>query len=220
MLGKIVKTVIAVLFIPVVIASTKAFFQSLGNLDFLNINLFPLIGGFFAYPIFHIVFFKPMYIYAWGHEIIHVLATWLCAGRIISFHISQAGGNVATTKTNPFIRLTPYFVPIHTIFLVLLYGILYNFFDISKFFNEFIFLIGFAMSFHIIMTIEVMKTRQPDIVKTGYFFSILFIYVANIFVLLLISSFFFRDISFIAFAKKTFVLSKDIYINIFSNLFG
>jgi len=214
------KIILALLFIPVAVASTKAALQALANVSVLNVNFYLIAGGFFAYPIFHIVFFKPMYIYAWGHEIVHVLATWLCAGRVTSFHISSSGGSVTTTKTNLFIRLSPYFVPIHAIFLFILYRVLSGFYDMPRFFNEFIFLIGFVMSFHIIMTIEVMKMRQPDIIKTGYFFSVLFIYAANIFVAVLVLSFIFGDVSFAAFAKKTFVLSKDSYINIFGKLFS
>ena len=193
-------------------------FQGLKSLDFLDVNLSLLIGGFFAYPVFHIIFFRPVYIYALGHEVVHVLATWLCGGKVTSFNVSQAGGNITTTKNNLFISLSPYFVPIHAICLFLLYWILSRFYDISRFSNEFIALIGFAMGFHLIMTVEVMKTRQPDILKTGYLFSVLFIYVANISIALLVLSFISKDISFVAFAKETFVLSKDIYLNIFSGL--
>jgi len=218
MFGRTFKAIIAVLFIPLVIASTKAFFQSLENLGFFNVNLFLLIGGFFSYPVFHIVFIKPMYVYAVGHEIVHVLATWLCGGKVTSFNVSHSGGNVTTTKTNLFIKLSPYFIPIHTIALFLLYLILSHFYDISKFTDEFIFLIGFTISFHIFMTIEVMKIRQPDIVKVGYLFSVFFIYVTNISVIVLVLSFIFNDISFGRFAGKTFAFSKDIYINIFRAL--
>ncbi len=160
MFGQIFKVLMGILFIPVVMSSTKVFFQGLKSLHFLNVNLSLLIVGFFTYPIFHIIFFRPMYIYALGHEIVHVLATWLCGGKVTSFNISQSGGNVTTTKSNLFIRLSPYFVPIHAIVLFLLYWGLSRFYDISRFSNGFIALIGFAMGFHLIMTVEVMKARQ------------------------------------------------------------
>ncbi len=216
---RIIKAIVPLIFIPVVIASTKMSIQALRGMDILDVNLYLVTGGFLAYPIFHIVFFKPVYVYSLGHEIVHVLATWLCAGKVMSFQVSHAGGNVTTTKTNLFIRLAPYFVPIHTIALFLLYLLASKFYNMSRFSNEFIFLIGFTMSFHVFMTIEVMKVRQPDIMKTGYFFSVLFIYVANIFVAILVLNFIFRNISFIAFAKNTFAMSKDIYANIFGRLF-
>lgn len=216
MFKKTLKILLAVLFIPIVIAATRAFFKTLGNLNLLSINLFLLIGGFFIYPIFHIVIIKPMYIYAWGHEVVHVIATWLCGGKVTSFHVSREGGSVTTSKTNLFIRLSPYFIPIHTILLVLLYWILSNFFDMRQFSKEFVLLIGFAMSFHIFMTIEVMKMKQPDILKTGYIFSVFFIYLANISIVILALSAMFSNISFIYFIKKTFLYSKNIYIDIFN----
>jgi len=218
MFGKTFKIIIGILFIPIVIASTRAFFLSLKDLSLFGFNLALLTAGFFTYPIFHIVFFKPMYLYSVGHEIVHVLATWLCGGKVTSFHISSSGGSVTTTKTNLFIRLSPYFVPIHAICLFLVYRVLSGIFSITKFANQLIFLVGFTMSFHIFMTIEVMKMRQPDIIKTGYFFSVLLIYVANITVAILFLSLIFNNVSFLYFAKKTFVLSKDMYLTIFSKL--
>ena len=218
MFAKTIKAAIAILFIPIVISSTKAFLQSLESIGIFDSNLYFLAGGFFAYPIFHIVFMRPVYVYSLGHEIVHVLATWLCGGKVTSFHVSQHGGTVTTTKTNLFIRLSPYFIPIHTIFLVVTYWGLSAFLNISRFSDELVFFIGFTMSLHIFMTIEAMKLRQPDIVKTGYLFSVFFIYVANISVALLVLSLIFTDISFMSFAKKTFALSKDMYFNIFGNL--
>lgn len=218
MFWQALKIIITILFAPVVFSSTKAFLLSFENLKIFTPNSLILISGFLAYPIFHIVFMKPMYVYALGHELVHVLATWLSCGKVASFRISSGGGSVSTTKTNPFITLSPYFVPIHAMFLVLVYWILSLFYDVSKFFNEFIFLIGFAMSFHIFLTIETMKLRQPDIVKTGYIFSVFIIYVANISITLFVLSLIFGEISFPAFAKNTFFISKDIYINTFNNL--
>jgi hypothetical protein len=215
---KSLKTIIAVCFIPVVVAATQAFFKSLDTIGVFNFDLYRLIAGFFAYPIFHIVFFKPMYIYTIGHELIHVLATWICGGQITSFHITPEGGSVTTTKTNAFIRLSPYFVPIHAIVLFLLYQGISHIFDVSRFADEFVFLLGFTISFHLFMTIDVMKMRQLDIVKTGHLFSVLFIYIANIFVLVVVLGLVFRDISVVSFIKKTCVLSKEIYIDIFAAL--
>ncbi|MBL7157831.1 MAG: hypothetical protein ISS92_06735 [Candidatus Omnitrophica bacterium] len=220
MLGKTSKAILAVLFIPFAIGVTQAFLKSFDSIGLFNIKSYvTLLAGFFAYPIMHIIFTKPMYIYALGHEIVHVLATWISGGKVISFSVTHEGGNVTTTKTNFFIQLAPYFVPIHTIALFLLYWILSQFYDMGKFSQEFVFLVGFSLSFHIFMTIEVMKMRQPDILKAGYIFSILFIYVANIFIALLVVSSVFRDVSFVSFAKNTWNISKGIYVNVFDKIF-
>jgi len=217
---KTLKVILSILFIPVAVASTKAFFRNMEELSILSGSMRLLISGFLAYPIFHIVFVKPMYIYTFGHEIVHVIATWLCGGKVTSFQISSEGGSVGTTKDNLFIRISPYFVPIHLMFLCLVYWILSRFYDISRFSGTFIFLIGFTISFHVFMTIEVMKVRQPDMVKAGYFFSVILIYVINIAIGVLVLSAIFRDISFIEFAKDTYAFSKDIYVDIFHRFFG
>ena len=75
------------------------------------------------------------------------------------------------------------------------------------------------MSFHVFMTIEAMKLRQPDIVKIGYLFSVCFIYVANISVILLVLSAIFRDISFLPFAKNTYAFTQGIYSSALGGLF-
>jgi hypothetical protein len=219
MLGKVIKFIIAILIIPLVVSATKAFIESIGNFGYFNTSLCLLLAsGFFTYLVFHVVVAKPMYIYAWGHEIVHALATWLCGGRVVSFHVSAAGGNVTTTKSNLFITLSPYFVPIHAIFLALGYWALSKFYNLGGFSEEFVFLIGFTMSFHIFMTIEVLKVKQPDILKTGYFFSIFSIYVTNLFIAALFLSLIFENISFKVFYNSTFVYSKNIYARAYGQL--
>ena len=106
MFVKTLKLIIPVLFIPVVTSSTKAALAALTNISVFNTSLYLVAGGFLTYPVFHIVIFKPMYIYAWGHEIVHVLAAWLSGAKVTSFQISSSGGAVTTTKTNLFIRIS------------------------------------------------------------------------------------------------------------------
>ena len=83
----------------------------------------------------------------------------------------------------------------------------------------FIFLIGFALAFHLISTIEVMKIRQPDIVKSGYFFSIILVYVLNIVVMSMMFSLLFPSFSAKKFFMDTWVMSKTTYIVIVKQLF-
>ena len=104
-------------------------------------------------------------------------------------------------------------------FLFLLYWTASRFYNVSGLSNEFVFLVGFTLSFHIFMTIEVMKMRQPDIVKTGELFSVLLIYVINVIVLLAALSLIFKEISFIGFTKDIALFSKELYIEILALLF-
>ena len=81
------------------------------------------------------------------------------------------------------------------------------------------FLIGLALSFHMISTIEVMKIRQPDIVKSGYFFSIIVVYVLNMVVISLIFSLIFPAFSMKKFFIDSWLMSKGAYIAIVRQMF-
>lgn len=213
MIRKLVRFFIGALFIPVAVATTRAFFLSLGDLSHYSRHLFIIaMCGFATYTVFHMVVMKPMGLYTWGHEVVHVLATWLSGGRVTSFSASSEGGKVTTTKENAFIRTAPYFVPIHTILLSLIYWALCMIFDMAQFLSVFVFLVGMTVSFHIFMTVEALRTKQPDVVKTGYVFSVLVIYVVNLFVVGLVLSMIFEDISFLVFCQETWVRLKEIYV--------
>ena len=108
-------------------------------------------------------------------------------------------------------------MPIYAIIIAVIYFVVASSYRING--SVFIFLIGFALAFHMILTIEVMKIRQPDIVKSGYFFSIILVYVFNIVVISLMFSMIFPDFSASKFFVDSWVLSKGAYIAIVKQLF-
>ena len=69
------------------------------------------------------------------------------------------------------------------------------------------------------MTTEVMKTRQPDMVKSGYLFSIVFVYVLNIIIIAMLFSLLFPSFSSKKFFIDSFTFAKDIYTAIIRQLF-
>ena len=85
--------------------------------------------------------------------------------------------------------------------------------------SYFMFLLGLALAFHIIMTVDTLKTRQPDLIKMGYLTSSVFIYVVNLVVISGILGLLFSGFSFRSFMKSAYFLSFDIYGLIFKQLF-
>ncbi|MDD5136871.1 MAG: hypothetical protein PHN63_05955, partial [Candidatus Omnitrophica bacterium] len=147
----------------------------------------------------------------------HAGMTWIFGGKIKSFKVSEEGGSVGADKSNTVIELSPYFVPIYAIIVSLVYFIIASSYSING--AIFIFLIGFTLAFHMISTIEVMKIRQPDIVKSGYFFSIVIVYVFNVVVIAVIFSLMFQDFSLKKFFVDSWLSSKGAYIAIVRQLF-
>lgn len=220
MFGRITRFIVGVIFLPIVAGVSIAFFRQLSRIDSASLpgSQF-FLWGVVAYSGMHLLLVKPQYLYTLGHEVTHALTTWLCGGRVTSFRVSKEGGAVKTTKNNFFISLSPYFIPFYTVIISFIYFLVSLTYELSYLANYFIFLIGFTLAFHIISTVEVMRLEQPDILKTGYLFSITLIYIANVALTALIISLLFREAPAGVFFHSSYAVSKDLYLKIFNQLF-
>lgn len=211
MFAKVFKTLIGILAIPIALGTAKAFYVMISGVSLIGGTLNVLERGVLVYLLFHVLVIRPAYIYVLGHEVVHVLATWLCGGRIVSFNVSPSGGNVVTSKTNFFIELSPYFVPLYTILLGAAYLILSAIGrQIPHMTIVFIFLVGVTLAFHFVMTSEVLRMQQPDIIRSGLIFSLVLILVGNLVITMAVFCPLF-DISFVSFIKRSTVSSGEIY---------
>lgn len=217
MLKLLFKLVIGVLSIPIAVGVTVAFYKNLVLINALASSLSFFLWGISAYVVLHLLFYKPTYLYVLGHEAVHAGIAWIFGGKIKSFKVSEKGGSVGTSKSNVVVELSPYFVPIYAIIITLVYFVIASSYRVNG--SVFIFLIGFALAFHMISTIEVMKIRQPDIVKSGYFFSIIVVYALNIIVIALMFSLMFPEFSAKRFFIDSWGTSRDAYIGIWKQLF-
>jgi hypothetical protein len=217
LLANAVKFIIGVLSLPICYSVTKAFYVNFMHMQSASINLPYFVWGIVVYAILHLLFYRPTYMYVLGHEAVHAGMAWIFGGKIKSFKVSREGGSVGTDKTNFIIELAPYFFPIYTIVVTLIYFVVTQSYPING--TIFLFLIGFTLAFHIIATIEIMKVKQPDIVKSGYMFSISFVYIVNIIVMAAIFG-----LAFPGFETKRFFIdflefSKYIYVAVVRQLF-
>jgi len=204
-----IKFIIGVLALPLMYGVTAAFYDNLILIEALAASLKFFAWGIVGYVILHLLFYKPTYLYVLGHESVHAGLAWVFGGRIKSFKVSGDGGSVATDKSNIIIELGPYFIPIYAIIITVIYFIVASSYTING--ALFVFLIGFALAMHMISTIEVMKIRQPDIVKSGYLFSIVIVYILNIIVISFIFSMIFPMFSMGKFFVDFWIQSKYIY---------
>ena len=128
---------------------------------------------------------KPMLTYVFGHELTHVLWTWLCGGKVTQFKVSGQGGHVVVSKSNFLIALAPYFFPVYAVIVVATCALghwLWHWSAASPWFHL---LLGLAYGFHLTLTWHILGTDQTDVSSQGYMFSATVIYLGNIFVLLL-----------------------------------
>src|SRR3977135_2329591 len=76
---------------------------------------FYFFAGVFSYFAFQWAFFRPIRTYVFGHELTHAIATWMSGGKVKHFHVSKKGGHVKVSKSNAFIALAPYIIPLYSL---------------------------------------------------------------------------------------------------------
>lgn len=211
------KFVIGILVIPLAIGVSIAFYKNILLVKILSGSLQYFLWGMASYAVIHLLFYKPTFLYVFGHEAVHAIVAWIFGGKIKSFKVSKDGGSVGTTKSNAVIDLSPYFIPIYAIIITIVYFAAASSYNING--SVFMFLIGFALAFHMISTIEVLKIRQPDIVKSGYVFSIVMVYVLNIIVISLICGLLLPSFSIKNFFISAWKTSGHVYVAVVKQLF-
>lgn len=217
MFKKLLKTLIGILLLPVAIATWQSFYGTISGVSIFSTMFRLLERGVLVYLLFHTLIMRPVFIYVLGHECVHILATWLCGGKVVSFNVSPQGGNVVTSKTNFFIELSPYFVPLYTILL----GVIFLALDIANkvaptISAVFIFLVGVTLAFHFVMTSEVLRMQQPDIIKSGFVFSFILIFIGNLIVVMAVFCPIFDSVSFVSFIKGSWTNSIELYSAIYA----
>ncbi|MFH1856396.1 MAG: hypothetical protein ABH836_04085, partial [Candidatus Omnitrophota bacterium] len=216
---RFLKTLLGILLLPVAVGTALSFYALILDIGFAS-NMFHLFErGVLIYLLFHVFVARPVYLYVLGHEFVHVLATWLSGGSVVSFNVTPRGGSVVTSKTNFFIELSPYFVPLYTLligpafFILKAAGVQIPFMSAI-----FVFVVGITLAFHFAMTAEALKLRQSDVGKSGIIFSFVLIFIGNLIVVMAVFCPVFADLSFVGFIKNSWANSWDIYTGIYGKI--
>jgi hypothetical protein len=171
---------LAVILLPVAAAVAWSFFYLLVYLGrSVSTVVLPFWLGLASYFIFQVIFFRPLRTYVFGHELTHALVGLLSGARLKSFKVSSSGGSVVLTKTNVWIALAPYFIPIYTIVLIVLYSAGSRFWPFEPYRPYYLFAVGFTLSFHFGLTYFALAQGQSDLKQFGVFFSSILILIIN-----------------------------------------
>jgi len=179
------KVIVAVILVPFCIGGVAALIRVLGATGRADTIWVATLGGAACWLAIYLLLPKPMRIYVFGHELTHVLWTWIFGGRVKKFKVSASGGHVIITKSNFVIVLAPYFFPLYVMLVVACYVLGHLLWNWAPYVVWFHLLIGAAYAFHVTLTWNALQTRQTDITSQGYFFSAIVVFLGNIGVLLL-----------------------------------
>jgi hypothetical protein len=97
---------------------------------------------------------------------------------------------VDTDRSNTFISLSPYFIPLYTLLVVLVFSALGSFTDLQALVSlpgglslhplkTLYGLVGLTWAFHVTYTLNTLRDAQSDLLRNGEFFSVLLILWLN-----------------------------------------
>ncbi len=176
---KIKRFCLAVLLLPACYGVTLGVWKIFSSFKNVPESSFYFFAGMASYFAFQWVFFRPIRTYVFGHELTHAIATWMSGGKVKHFHVSKKGGHVKVSKSNIFIALAPYVIPLYALLLLaIIFGINY-FYPLKAYWQWMLWLLGASIGFHMALTAYALKMDQPDLKTSGKFLSAVVIYLGN-----------------------------------------
>ena len=122
------------------------------------------------------------------------------------------------TKSNFLVSLAPYVFPIYTFLVMGIYFTIHFFWPELGGTRAAVFLIGFTLSFHVVLSLYALRIRQSDLKPVGFLLSTVLIYLANLLVLSLIFTLISHRISLGNFLSVALNEGKIIYQRLISFL--
>ena len=211
-----VKFVVGLFLLPLCYILTAAFFSALvdaftsqapGRPHFwATVEFWFFSLGLVCWFIIYFGLPKWLTIYVFGHELTHALMVKIMGGRVSEFRVGSDGGYIVSSKINTWIALAPYFIPIYSVLVILLYGIVSLFHDLqphAELAAGILYgLLGLTWGFHATFTLSMIPRGQTDLAYGGTFFSLTVIYLMNLLVLSLLLVLATPYVSFASFGRE------------------
>ena len=169
---------------------------------FFSLGVVLWLVAFFGLP-------RPRWLCVFGHELTHALWVKLLGGRIHSFHVGSDGGHVLADRTNTWIALAPYFFPLYSVLVIVLYGLCGLFVDVSPYRTLLYAAIGATWAMHLSFACWLIPKGQPDLHYGGTFFSLMVIYTLNLALLAMLLIIASPQVSWVGFGQELLQNAAD-----------
>ncbi len=163
---------------------------------------------------------RPLRAYVFGHELTHAIWVWACFGRVSQFEVRRDGGHILTDTHNFWIALAPYFYPLYSLAVIILYGAASLFYNVAATTGTFMMLtplqwlfllLGATWAFHLSFTLWMIPKGQSDLTYHGTFFSLVVIYLMNVIILAVGLIVMAPEITFASFGRELLGNAGDFY---------
>jgi len=182
---RLLRFLIGLLLIPVCVAVSRAVFGLVVSLGPGDGPGFPapalaLGGGFGMWLLVFLTLPRPVRTYVAAHELTHALWGWAMGARVMGIRVGKHSGSVTLSESNFLVTLAPYFFPLYTILLIVVYCVLSLFYPMERYYLVWLALVGFTWAFHVTFTVTTLLQKQSDIRQCGHLFSYGVIYLLNV----------------------------------------
>ena len=188
---------------PLAACLAWALFHQGAHLPWGQAPLLLFAGGFAAYLLVQMLFWKPLFMYVMGHELTHALAAVLQGGKADDLHVSTQGGQVKVDRNNFLVNLAPYCFPIYTVGVAAVYAV-----AAEPFKPALVFGLGFTLAFHVALTLYSMRQHQSDISEVGWYFALPFIGCVNALIAALVLALVSPAMGMRAYSAETWAAAK------------
>ncbi|HNW39615.1 MAG TPA: hypothetical protein PL125_07010 [Candidatus Omnitrophota bacterium] len=191
----IVKFILAIILLPLVYSSVVSFINEFSQVDKWLQQLF--YNGLISFLVIYLFIWEPTVIYNKGHKLLEICFSFI----------------------KPMVNVAPFLLPIYTILIFVLYGLLALGIKADWLIEYTLFLIGFSSILHLTFSAKTIRTKKGDFLKANYIFGFSFIFILNIALLALGFSLVFKEFSFVNYCNISFTIFKNIFITVFKQLF-
>lgn len=191
----VLKLILGILLLPFVYSSSVAFFKQMILVEKVPQDYF--WTGVILFLVFFLFIWEPEAIYTGGQKLLEYI-----------FNFFQ-----------PLVEFAPYVLPIYTVIIFMVFGLLSLSIKDSWLLQYCLFLTGFSSAMHIIFTARALGTKKGDFLKANYIFGFSLIYILNLFLLGLLLSLALKQFSIGDFSKHTFSAASDIFSALFKQIF-
>ena len=183
-MANFLRMILGVLLLPMCWGVVRAFCDSVmasaGESGGITAESIALVGGMAAFALCWMAVSHPVKTYVLGHELTHAIWGLLFGAMPSKLRVSASGGSVNLTKSNMLITLAPYFFPFYTFLVIVVALITSAVIRPLPCLPLWMFAVGFTWAFHALFTLETLAQRQPDVKLYGRIFSWVFIFLANV----------------------------------------
>jgi len=191
----IIKFILAIILLPLVYSSVVSFIREFSLIDKSLQQIF--YNGIISFLAIYLFIWEPMIIYNKGHKLLEIMFSFF----------------------KPMVNVAPFLLPIYTIVIFMLYGLLTLGISADWLLKYTLFLIGFSTILHLTFSAKAIRSKKGDFLKANYIFGFSFIFILNIALLALGFSLVFEKFSFVNFCNVSFAIFRSIFVGVFKQLF-